>query len=99
VGLQCLTWYKTPIEKVIDNGVQVFNLGTGNGTSVLELVTAFNNVNGNLIKYSFADKRSGDVPEYYANTDKAKRDLGWEAKESIDDMCKDSWNFIKNQNN
>lgn len=83
------------IERVINNGVHVYNLGTGKGTSVLELVTSFNKVNGKLINYDFADRRPGDVPENYANPNKAKNELGWEAELNIEDMCKDSWNFSK----
>ena len=86
------------MERVTDNGVHIYNLGTGTGTSVLELVKTFNSVNGNLIKYDFSDRRPGDVPENYASTKKVKQELGWEAKESLEDMCKDSWNFIKTRN-
>lgn len=86
------------IEKIVDSGVHIFNLGTGTGTSVLQLVTSFNKVNGKLIKYDFADRRPGDVPENYANPTKAKTELGWETKYTIDDMCRDSWNFSKQKN-
>ncbi len=85
------------IEKVTTPGVHIYNLGTGKGTSVLELVNAFNKVNGNLVKFDFADRRDGDVPENYAKTDKAKKELGWKATHGIDDMCKDSWNFSKSK--
>lgn len=86
------------IERVIDNGIHFFNLGTGRGTSVMELVTSFNKVNGNLVKYQFAERRPGDVGEYYGSPKKANRELGWEATHTIDDMCKDSWKFIKTKN-
>ncbi|MBE5736614.1 MAG: UDP-glucose 4-epimerase GalE [Clostridiales bacterium] len=85
------------IEKIKDNGVHIFNLGTGKGTSVLELVNSFNKVNGNLINFDYAERRPGDVPENYANPSKAKRELGWEATHTIDDMCRDSWNFSQNK--
>ena len=83
------------IERVVNTGVHNFNLGTGKGTSVLEIVTSFNKVNGKLINYDFTDRRPGDVPENYANPEKAKNELGWEASHTIDDMCRDSWNFSK----
>jgi UDP-glucose 4-epimerase len=86
------------LENINENGVHIFNLGTGKGTSVLELVTSFNKVNGELVKYDFADRRPGDVPENYANPSKAKEVLGWEANYTIDDMCLDSWNFSKKKN-
>lgn len=85
------------IERVIDSGVHIFNLGTGKGTSVLELVTSFNKVNGKLINYDFADRRPGDVPENYANPSKAKSELGWVAELTLDDMCKDAWKFSKSK--
>ena len=83
------------IEGVLDNGVHIFNLGTGKGTSVLELVTSFNKVNGKLINYQFAERRPGDVPENYSSPSKAERDLGWKTELTIEDMCKDSWKFVK----
>lgn len=83
------------IERIVESGVHIFNLGTGKGTSVLELVTSFNKVNGKLINYDFEDRRPGDVPENYANTSRAKEILGWETTHTIDDMCRDSWNFSK----
>ncbi|MGN0961159.1 MAG: UDP-glucose 4-epimerase GalE [Christensenellales bacterium] len=85
------------IERVIESGVHIYNLGTGKGTSVLELIQSFNKVNGNLINYDFADRRPGDVPENYANPSKAKDELGWEAELNIDDMCKDAWKFSKSK--
>lgn len=83
------------IENVKDCGVHTYNLGTGKGTSVLELVNSFNKVNGKLVNFDYADRRPGDVPENYANANKAKEELGWEATYTIDDMCEDSWNFSK----
>jgi len=83
------------IEKVVDSGVHIYNLGTGKGTSVLELVKSFNKVNGELVSFDFADRRPGDVPENYANPSKAKTELDWQAELTIDDMCKDAWHFIK----
>ena len=78
-----------------DHGLYVYNLGTGNGVSVLEMVTAFEKVNNLKLNYKFADRREGDLPEYYADASKANKELGWTAKRTIEDMCKDSWNFAK----
>lgn len=83
------------IEKIKDSGVYTYNLGTGKGTTVLELIQSFNRVNGDLIKYDFVDRRPGDVPANFANANKAKEELGWVATLTLDDMCKDAWNFIR----
>ena len=74
-------------------GVNVYNLGTGRGTSVLELVNAFIRANGVDVPCETAPRRAGDLPEYYADASKAERELGWKAKRSIEDMCRDSWRF------
>lgn len=83
------------LEHMNTPGVNIYNLGTGNPTSVLELVTAFNTVNGDIVKYEFAERREGDVPVCYANPNKAKEELEWVANHTIEDMCKDAWNFSK----
>ncbi len=83
------------MEKIDDENIRIVNLGTGKGTSVLELVDTFNRMNGNGVKYKFAPRRAGDVPVNYANPSKAKTELGWEAKLNVEDMCKDSWNFVR----
>ncbi len=80
-------------------GVEVFNLGTGNPFSVLEIVHAFEHANGIEIKYEFGEKRAGDLPEFWANADKAKEVLGWEANRTIEEMCRDTWNWQKNNPN
>lgn len=85
------------IEKITNNGVYTFNLGTGKGTSVLELIQSFNKVNGDLIKYEFVERRPGDVPVNYADPSKAREELDWIAELSLDDMCKDAWNFNRQQ--
>ena len=69
------------------------NLGTGKGTSVLELITAFSKVSGQDIPYQFAARRAGDIASCYASADKAKELLGWEAKLSITEMCQDTWRW------
>ena len=70
-----------------------YNLGTGKGTSVLELVNAFEKANNIKIPYKIVERRPGDIAISYANADKAKKDLGWSTKYNIIDCCKDSWNF------
>jgi UDP-glucose 4-epimerase len=72
-----------------------FNLGTGRGYSVLELVHAFEKVSGVSIPYIFRDRRIGDIAECYADTQKAKRVLNWSSQRSLTDMCQSVWNFIK----
>lgn len=77
-------------------GVLIYNLGTGKGTSVLELLNAFEEANEIRIPYEFADRRPGDIASCYADVSKAERDLGWSAKKDIKKMCQDAWNFEKN---
>ena len=80
-------------------GVEVFNLGTGKGTSVLEIITAFGKACGKDVPYVTDPRRPGDVTANYADCSKAKQEMGWEAKFDIDDMCRDSWNWqSKNPN-
>ncbi len=79
-----------------ENGVHIYNLGTGNGYSVLEIVKTFEKVNGVPVKYKLADPRPGDIPACYADPSKAKEELGWVAEKNLEDMCRDSWNFTKN---
>ena len=74
-------------------GAEVFNLGTGTGYSVLEIVRAFEKVNGVEIPYVIKPRRPGDVAECFANADKAERILGWKAEKGLEDMCFDSWNW------
>ncbi len=82
----------------IQKGWDVFNLGTGEGTSVLELVHAFEKVNNIQIPYTVAPRRQGDIAICYADTKKAKEMLNWQAKRDIKDMCRDAWRFEKNNN-
>ncbi|MEO4053427.1 UDP-glucose 4-epimerase GalE [Solibacillus sp. CAU 1738] len=77
-------------------GVNIYNLGTGNGTSVLQLIDTFEKVNGVKIPYKIVNPRSGDLATIYADARKAERELNWNAKRSIEDMCRDAWNFAKN---
>ncbi|CVH77583.1 UDP-glucose 4-epimerase [Clostridiales bacterium CHKCI006] len=76
-------------------GVHIYNLGTGHGYSVLEIVQNFEKVNGVKVNYRIAPRRPGDIPACYADTTKAKQELGWEAKYGIEDMCRDAWNYIQ----
>ncbi|NLZ70252.1 MAG: UDP-glucose 4-epimerase GalE [Clostridiaceae bacterium] len=74
-------------------GIDVFNLGTGRGTSVLELVRTFERVNDRRIPYVIDPRRPGDIATCYADPDKAKKVLGWEAELDLADMCRDAWNW------
>ena len=76
-------------------GVETFNLGTGHGFSVLEVVHAFERANGVKIPYRIAPRRDGDVALNYADTEKAESMLGWRAEKSLEDMCRDSWRWQK----
>lgn len=74
-------------------GVSTYNLGTGKGVSVLQLIHAFERASGQTIPYEVAARRPGDLPEYYADAQKAATDLGWRTEKSIDDACADSWRW------
>ena len=84
---------QTSSDKHCSIGFLAINLGTGKGTSVLELVTAFSKVSGQDIPYQFDARRAGDIASCYASADKAKELLGWEAKLSITEMCQDTWRW------
>ena len=81
------------------SGVLTYNLGTGKGYSVLEVVKGFEKVIGKPIKYQIKDRRPGDIATCYADTKKAKEELGFVAERGIDEMCEDSWNWQKNNPN
>ena len=80
-------------------GVNIFNLGTGNGVSVLELVSAFESVTGKELPKKIAPRRPGDIATCYASTEKAKKALGWETKKTIEQACADTWRWQKNNPN
>ncbi|MEH7180526.1 UDP-glucose 4-epimerase GalE [Neobacillus vireti] len=80
----------------LTEGVHIYNLGTGQGTSVLELVNAFETANDINVPYEIVDRRPGDIASCYADASKAKRELGWTAKRDIIAMCRDSWRFETN---
>ena len=86
------------LKKVLaESGIHIYNLGTGIGYSVLDLVETFKKVNDIDVPYVFAPRRAGDIPECFANADKALKELGWKAEKNVEDMCRDSWNFyLKN---
>lgn len=88
------------LEKIsTTEGVHTYNLGSGQGTSVLELVQAFEKVNGVPVPYKIVDRRPGDVATCYANADKALEELNWKTEKTIEDMCRDTWNWqSKNPN-
>ncbi|MBB6284648.1 UDP-glucose 4-epimerase GalE [Geobacillus subterraneus] len=82
------------LEKVLETtGVEAYNLGTGRGYSVLELVSAFERVTGVKIPYTIVDRRPGDVAVCYADPTKVKEELGWVATRGIEDMCRDAWRW------
>jgi UDP-glucose 4-epimerase len=84
------------LEKVLQTkGVEAYNLGTGKGYSVLELVSAFESASGRNIPYKVVDRRPGDVAISYANPQKARLELNWAAEKGIKEMCEDSWRWQK----
>lgn len=80
-------------------GLAIYNLGTGHGYSVLDVVKAFEKANGLKVPYSIKPRRPGDIATCYCNPAKAKAELGWEAQYGIEDMCRDSWRFQKQNPN
>lgn len=80
-------------------GLEIFNLGTGHGYSVLDVVNAFEKINGLKIPYVIKPRRAGDVPVCYADASKAEKILKWHAEFNLEDMCRDSWNWQKNNPN
>lgn len=77
-------------------GVSIYNLGTGKGYSVLEMVKAFEKASGKSIAYTIKPRRPGDIATCYADASKAKEELGWEATRGLDEMCEDSWRWQSN---
>lgn len=78
-------------------GIYIYNLGTGIGYSVLDMVKAFEKTTGKEINYKIVDRRPGDIATCYSNPQKAKNELGWEANKTLQDMCNDSWKYIQNK--
>ncbi len=82
-----------------NTGAEAFNLGTGIGYSVLDIINSFERTTGVKVPYVMAERRPGDVPSYYANPEKAAAKLNWKTEKTLDDMCRDSWAFkSKNPN-
>lgn len=85
------------LKKIEDKaGLCIYNLGTGKGSSVLDIVNSFKEATGVNIPYSIKERRAGDIPENYANAEKAYRELGWKAQYGIKEMCEDSWRWQSN---
>ena len=79
------------------SGIYIYNLGTGKGYSVLDIVKTFEKVTGQKVPYKIVERRAGDLAMSYANSKKAQEELGWKAEKTLEDMCKDSWNYIIKQ--
>ncbi|KAK4770666.1 hypothetical protein SAY87_031198 [Trapa incisa] len=79
-----------------DIGCTAYNLGTGRGTSVLEMVAAFEKASGKKIPVKLCPRRPGDATQVYASTEKAEKELGWKAKYGVDEMCRDQWKWASN---
>lgn len=85
------------VEKVISStGANAYNLGTGKGYSVMELIKAFEKASGVKVNYKVAPRRPGDLAECYSDPSKALKELGWKAERGVDEMCEDSWRWQKN---
>ena len=88
------------LEKIMNTkGVEAYNLGTGTGYSVLDVVNAYSKASGVDVKYKIAKRRPGDIAECYADPTKSKNELGWSAKLDLNKMCEESWNFTKKNPN
>ena len=82
------------VAKLNENpGLKIYNLGTGTGSSVLDVINAFEAATGVKIPYVFKPRRAGDVPVNYCDASRAKEELGWTAKKNLTDMCRDSWKW------
>ena len=80
----------------VEPSMKILDLGTGSGYSGLDIVNTFNKVNGNLVSYKFTERRAGDIAICYADTTKAKNELNFVATHTLQDMCKSSYEFEKN---
>ncbi len=83
------------LESKQDTNYEIFNLGTGKGSTVLEVVNSFERVSGQKLKYQIVDRRPGDIAEAYANTTKANEILGWQAESTLDDAIRSAWDWEK----
>ena len=82
------------IEKLTE-GVHIYNLGTGQGTSVLQLIHAFEEISNIKVAYEIVGRRPGDIASCYSDASKAEQELGWKARRGIKEMCRDAWRFEK----
>ena len=80
-------------------GIYIYNLGTGTGYSVLDMVKAFEEVTGKKVNYKITARRPGDIATCYSDPKKAQEELGWKTKKTLKDMCQDSWKYIEQNNN
>ena len=87
------------IQKLNEAGVHIYNLGTGKGYSVLDMIHAFEKACGKQLPYEIKPRRAGDVPACYATSAKAEKELGWKAQYDLEDMCRDQWNWQKHNPN
>ncbi len=88
------------LDKIMTNtGIDAYNLGTGKGYSVFEIITAFEKVSGKKIPYSIVERRSGDIAVSYTDPSKAKENLGWATEKNIEEMCADAWEWQSNNIN
>ena len=88
------------LSKLAENcGLVIYNLGTGIGYSVMDVLRAYNRVCGRELPYEVIERRAGDVPEYYADASRAEKEMGWKAVYTLEDMCAHSWNWQKNNPN
>jgi len=86
------------LDKLVENpGVVTYNLGTGTGYSVLEMIAAFEKASGQKVDYRITERRSGDIATCFADPGKAEKELGWKAKYGINEMCAHTWNWQKNK--
>ena len=83
------------IEK-IKPGVSIYNLGTGKGTSVLEMIAAFEKASGKKLPYKVVGRRAGDLAEIYADPAKAEKELGWKTELTVEDAMRDTMNYLNN---
>lgn len=83
----------------LNSGLHIYNLGTGKGTSVLELINTFSKVNNVKVNYEIVDRRPGDIDACFADAHLAFEQLGFETKNTVEDMCRDAYNFVNHKNN
>ncbi|RIA09446.1 UDP-galactose 4-epimerase [Flavobacteriaceae bacterium MAR_2010_72] len=87
---------KRLLDRKVENSFEVFNIGTGEGYSVLEIIKAFESISGVVLKYEITERRAGDVPQLYADINLAKEKLGWTAKRGLKEMISSSWKWEEN---